>query len=221
MKIKIVYFIFLVPDRWESIVDEQLTSLKKLGLYESANEIYVSCVGELLEFNNLKIYLSKKFDKIKIKEFSEENTYEYLGFKTIYDISEDDSIILYFHTKGIISGLNNPTNHLIRKLLFKFIVENYNLHIDNLVNNNIDMSTLYPGIDGTTWYNFFWVRGEFVKNNLPYPKKETNRFYWEHWLSYSNTKKDVKTFSPILGYDKITSQDEIYHNNEKLFKLIA
>ena len=31
MKIKIVYFAYLAPDKWEKIVIEQLDSLKKFG----------------------------------------------------------------------------------------------------------------------------------------------------------------------------------------------
>ena len=35
MKIKIVYFAYLAPDKWENIVVEHLDSLKKIDLYAS------------------------------------------------------------------------------------------------------------------------------------------------------------------------------------------
>ena len=42
MKIKIVYFAYLIPNRWETIVKEQLNSLYNTKLYNDAVNIYIS-----------------------------------------------------------------------------------------------------------------------------------------------------------------------------------
>ena len=44
MKIKIVYFAYLIPDIWENIVIEQLNALKNLKLYDLASKIYISVI---------------------------------------------------------------------------------------------------------------------------------------------------------------------------------
>lgn len=41
MKLKVVYFAYLLKDKWETIVIEQLTSLVQCGLYNEAEYIYI------------------------------------------------------------------------------------------------------------------------------------------------------------------------------------
>lgn len=211
MKIKIVYFIFLVPNRWESIVDEQLSSLKKLDLFNINDEIVIACVGNKDEFNKLSNFISKNYPKIEIKEYSEQNHFEYLGFKTLYEIADDDSIILYFHTKGVVSGQNNNTNNLLRPILFTNIIENYSKYILELKNNQVDIGTLFPHNRSFAFYNFFWIRGDYVKKYLPLPIPSKNRFVWEEWIGNPYSKKEnIKTYSSLLGYNKITDKNQLY-----------
>lgn len=221
MKIKIVYFIFLVPNRWEDFIDEQIGNLKKLELYDLADEIYISCCGEKSEYLLLENKIRTEYSKIRLINYVEGNVYEYPGFKTIYDVVDEESIILYFHSKGIISGLEKDTNNKIRKMLFKFIIENYNIHIQEFIKNNkLSVSTLYPSTEGITWYNFFWVRGDIVKNNMTKPKIQKNRFFWEYWFVNSLLTNEINFFSPILKYERITNKVDMYKKNEELFKLL-
>lgn len=221
MKIKIVYFLFLKEGRWEDILEEQLGNLKKLELYDLAESIFLSPCGNHNEFSKLIDKINKNYPKIEIINYSEQNVFEYPGIKTIYEVSEKNSLILYFHSKGIFSGSEKETNNQIRKMLFKLIVENYKSHIEEFLNNQeLSVSTLYPSPEGTTWYNFFWVRGDFVKNYMKKPEIQKNRFFWEHWFVNSSLTKEIIFFSPILKYERITNKIDMYKKNEELFKLL-
>ena len=94
-KVKIVYFINLRPGKWENILNEQLESLKKIKLYDISHEIYASVISDDNEIIKFRKLINDKYPKIKIKDVFKENVYEYAGVKTIYDISDENSIILY------------------------------------------------------------------------------------------------------------------------------
>jgi len=57
MKIKIVYFAYLIPNKWEIIVKEQLDSLKNIQLYNESINIYMSVISDDNELEKLKIFL--------------------------------------------------------------------------------------------------------------------------------------------------------------------
>ena len=49
--------------------------------------------------------------------------YEYPGIKSVYDLSQkEDSIILYFHTKGMFSNVKYPERNILRGQLFKYTI---------------------------------------------------------------------------------------------------
>lgn len=218
MKIKIVYYIFLVPGRWEQFIDEQIGGLKKLKLYEMANQIFISCSGDKKEFFNLEKKIESEYKKIKITNYDEENVYEYPGFKTIYEIVEEDTLILYFHSKGIISGQKNDDNNRIRKMLFHYVIKEYELYIERFKQeSDLKIVTMYPGIDNTTWYNFFWVRSDLILQKQIDIVKSENRYVWERWFSQFN---QIKTYSPILNYEKIKDRNFMYNKNKELFKTL-
>jgi hypothetical protein len=214
-KIIIVYFIYLRKGIWKNIFLEQFNSLKLCGLYDTADQIYVSLIfegDELIEFENL---INDKFPKIKIKYSSQDNNFEFKGFKTIYEIASENNIILYFHSKGIFSGDKNKENNWLRKILFKYTIENYKEYLELFEEkNDLDIGLMYPDINGSTWYNFFWVKGSYIVKNKQKPEINTNRFYWEHWIV--DKSKEFTSYSPIFHSNKISSRDEIYEKNKEL-----
>lgn len=195
MKIKVVYFAYLVPNKWEYIINEQLTSLVNVGIYNDANEIYMSVVSDGNELIKLKKILTKKYSKIKLINVSDKNTFEYPGFKTLYEISQDEKcVILYFHSKGVTSGLDEA-----RKLLFDYTIKNYKVYLNEFIkDNSIDVACAIPHTEGFAYYNFFWVNSEYVRNFCKKPEISNNRFLWETWIGSKNcNKKNVNVFSPI------------------------
>lgn len=214
MKIKIVYFVYLKPNGWEDIVLEQLNSLKSSDLYDMADNIYICGISSDNEIDKLNKLLKNNFNKIELLNFSDENYFEFNGFKTIFEVAEDNSLLLYFHTKGITSG---GKNNLIRQLLFKYTIENYKLYLDNFEESNFDIGGVFPHKRGFVFYNFFWINGQYVKKYCNPPKINTNRFFWEEYIGnpYSN-KENIMTYSPIIQYEKIGDKDTLYKLRDSL-----
>jgi hypothetical protein len=207
MKIKIVYFAYLVPNKWESIIMEQLNMLKLLELYNIAdiNMSVISMNTEDLEL--LKILLNKHFNKVNLINIYHENLYEYPGFKTIYEIAENDdnTLILYFHSKGMTSH-----EHDYRIKLFNYTIKNYNEYINEFINNkDLEVGCLAPSKDGFAYFNFFWVRSSYVYNYCSRPENtpeyiKHERYTWEIWLGTSYSKKQkIITFSPVIKYNTL------------------
>jgi hypothetical protein len=74
-------------------------------------------------------------------------------------------------------------------------------------NNNINKVSLACSSKGWGWYNFFWVKGSYLKNCIE-PIKTTNRYYYESWLGLngSNTFEDC--------YNLINPDIKHYNNIE-------
>lgn len=214
--IKIVYFSFLVPNIWLPIVTEQLDALKDLDLYERAVNIYFSVISDDNELKVLKILLKEKYPKIEIVNHFYENVYEYPGIKTVYDISDekdDNTLILYFHSKGMTSNL-----HDLRKRLFNVTIKNYKEAIKEFENNNeIDVICALPHPNGFAYFNFFWIKSSYVKKWVPEPTIQKNRYMWEIWIGngfdFLSKKKKIITYSPFIKYDSIVND----HNFNNFF----
>ena len=204
-KIKIVYFAWLCPNIWEPIVREQLESLKALPLYDLANEIYMSVIANDNELEKLKLLLTQEYPKIQLINIFQENLYEYPGFKTLYEIADnsDNTYILYFHSKGMLSNMHN-----IRRILFENIISNYTTVLNAFENDKtIDVVCTIPGAKGFAYYNFFWVKSSYVYNYCSKPEctkeyTKHDRLTWEYWLGYEYSSKPyVKTYSPLIKYN--------------------
>jgi hypothetical protein len=216
MNIKIVYFANLIPNTWEPIITEQLDSLKKLELYNKASNIYMSVISNDRELIKLKELINIKYKKIELKNIFKENYYEYPGIKTLYQIAQDDDdeIILYFHSKGITSN-----QHENRKYLFSHTIENYNLYLQEFKRNKeLEVAGIFPNVDGFCYFNFFWTRSSYVRNYCSKPEISENRYIWEVWIGTEfSRKKEVITFSPLVGYTKLKNSNEIW-NADKIYR---
>ncbi len=219
-KIKIVYFAYLKPNEWEPIVLEQLNSLKSSKLYDISDNIYISLCCNDTDLKRLKQHIWAKYKKIQIINIFSQNHYEYPGLKAVWDISNesDDSVILYFHTKGITSAQKYPDRHNIRRFIFKNTVENYEEYVNEFNKNpDLDIGCIFPSEFGFSWYNFFWINSSYVKNYLPEPKPVQNRYFWERYIgSEHSTKKNVVTYSPFLKENKLGNKAQLYQWRKKL-----
>jgi hypothetical protein len=221
MKIKIVYFAYLKPGFWEPIFLEQLLQLKNCGLYDLADNVYISLSCNNDDLKRAKQLIWAKFKKVQIINLFSDNLYEYPGIKAVYDISlGEDSVILYFHTKGMTSGEKNNGNHTLRKILFKNVIENFNLYLDEFKKNDtLDVGTILPSEFGFAWYNFFWVRSGYVQKYCIPPEFTSHRYYWERWLGNEHsTKKNIVTYSPFLGYNKLKNRADLNNKRSIIFK---
>jgi hypothetical protein len=217
MKIKIVYFAYLIPNKWESIVKEQLDSLKKIQLYEESINIYMSIISDDTELSKLKSLLENNYNKVQIYNVYKDNYYEYPGIQAIYNIAEDDddTLLLYFHSKGMTSN-----QHETRQYLFKYTIENYKTYINEFENNKqLETAGAIPHINGFIFFNFFWCRSSYIRNYCSKPIISDNRYIWEVWIGNEfSRKKEIMTFSPIIKYDRVTHHHEVWTIHDKMIK---
>ena len=212
MTIKIVYFAYLLPNKWQSVVSEQLDALKSCGIYNDAANIYMCVVGDEVELNKFDEFI-KKYSKVEVSNKSTQNSYEYLGIKKVYDISknDDDEFILYFHTKGI-THKDELYARLTRLLMMASTVENYKeITFKFQQDQKIDVVGAMPHVDGFMYNTFFWVRSSYVNINFQQPVVSDNRYVWEIWTGkeYSR-KKTITTYSPLMGYTKIFNKKDLH-----------
>jgi hypothetical protein len=193
--INIIYYIWINPERnWKIIIEGQLNDLKNSNILNNAklyiiisastnellNKVLKFIMSILININNLTFDINTTL----------ENNYEYEGMKKIYDIAnkEPDKLFIYIHSKGMyhlnISNNNNQRFYqektLTRTLInpWKSIVEIFNN------NKNIMKVGLCPALGGWIWFNFFWVRGDYIRS-CENPKITDNRYYYESWLATS------------------------------------
>ena len=210
MNIKIVYFTYLVPNKWEPIVLEQLEALYNItSLYEKAS-IYISLTDESEsqhEFKKLRNIISSKYNKIQFINVFSKNVYEYPGLKSVYEVSTDNDseYILYFHSKGMTSNQD-----LERGILFNYTIQNYQKYLDEMENNKeIDIASLIPCVKGFGYYNFFWARSSYINKYCSKPEYSPSyiqheRYTWEIWIGNNYSRKNfIKTYSPYFKYNGV------------------
>ena len=210
MNIKIVYFTYLVPNKWESIVLEQLEALYNItSLYEQAS-IYISLTDDSEsqhEFKKLRNIISSKYNKIQFINVFSKNVYEYPGLKSVYEVSTDNDseYILYFHSKGMTSNQD-----LERGILFNYTIQNYQKYLDEMENNKeIDIASLIPCVKGFGYYNFFWARSSYINKYCSKPEYSPSyiqheRYTWEIWIGNNYSRKNfIKTYSPYFKYNGV------------------
>lgn len=224
MRICIVYHVYLVPNKWRPIVEEQLSQLAKLPLYDLADKIQMTVIiDQEKDYYELKGLLEEKWPKVVIAQISTLNTYEFSGIRQLYIVSDnkedaksDDTILLYFHSKGMTSNEHNT-----RKNLFDITIKNYQEYLDAFEQDpTLDIAGYAPHVNGFIYFNFFWIRAKYIHTWCPWSERSsTDRFIWEVWFGsdYSTkTKKTgqpIRTWSPVLGHDQISNKhDELWQS---------
>lgn len=179
--IGIVYHTFLIND-WKSLVLEQLNRLKKSGLYDEADIIWVTVNLNGLSENEFKEHVSE-YEKLNI-EYHINNGAEYPGIKKVRDLCEqhDDMKILYFHTKGVNNKYLKNNSHEIseekvkniklwRECLEYFLIDNWK---DCLIKLNEYDNVGVTCNGGWFWGNFWWSQTKHII-------KTREVGYWSRW----------------------------------------
>jgi hypothetical protein len=223
--IDIVYFIWININRnWKVIIEGQLFDLDISKILENSYlHIVVSCQYTHLEDeikniikNNLKDYV------IYDIEFHKDNHYEYQGIKKLYDLSQihHDRFFLYIHSKGMFHWYdNNPNKRWEDEVsLSKNTIYMWKdiLNVFELNPHFMKIGLLPSSHDDFIWFNFFWVRGSYLKT-CECPIITDNRYYYESWLSTSNQIWDNNSSYSLYSSDcKKYSADEAIKIIEQL-----
>jgi hypothetical protein len=163
-------------------------------------KIYIMATISKTEENNLKKSVIMLFPNEKITiECNSDNEYEYPGILKVWEIGQQNyrsnDIILYFHSKGV---THFPEYKYNKNDNYNIILKDYNKikHIFTKY-DNIDKIGYSCGGIGWCWYNFWYVRGSYIKQ-VEKPIKTTRRHYYEDWL-----------------FRKVKTEEELYCDYER------
>jgi FkbM family methyltransferase len=179
----VVYYIFLPKDRnWKSIVEGQLNDLKLSKInYSSINIHICSEYPELI--NSCKDFIN---NTIKATIYtSSENYYEYPGLKLLYELSQSnpESILFYMHSKGMVFTNIDNTRSGVESLIFRNTIIHHTKIMEIFNDKNINKVGLFPTENGAFWFNFFFIRANYIKKC---PEINPDRFYYEHFIGNDN-----------------------------------
>jgi hypothetical protein len=187
--IVVVYHAYLF-NNWEILVKQQLDRLVKSGLYDKADQIWMTInLSENVSEESAKLFLFQ-YSKIQL-EFYQQNHAEYPGIKKVKEISDkyDNAKILYFHTKGISNNwLTFDSKRLSsekitnvaawRECLEYFLIDKWKECIEKLDEyDNVGVSCN----GGWYWGNFWWSQSKHIKKTKPVGI--WGRWDYEAWLN--------------------------------------
>jgi hypothetical protein len=199
----VVFYCYMVND-WEQKLTRQIDRLRKSGLYEAADGLYLY-VTDPENNNRDKIEnIIKDLPKITL-DHTNINYGE--GVRALSKVSqlslEGDHKILYFHTKGVYNKYRNFETKEVNELKLKgvecwvdmmefFLIDNWEKCTAKLNDNDIVGITCHGG---WWWGNFWWARSSFIKQLGPFENHYTgSRWTAESWLHDANpNKENVKT----------------------------
>lgn len=183
--INIVYFInTLCNENYYYLMSSQLKELKESNLLSKC-KLYIEV--NTLDSEKIKREIYDIIPNAIINTHINCKYYEYHGINKVWELSQDNSnnITLYFHSKGI-SRIPLITEDNCRldneKYLFNSVINNWqkNILILSYFENINKLGSVHSNI-GFIWYNFWWVKGSYVKL-CEKPIKTERRHYYEDWL---------------------------------------
>jgi hypothetical protein len=226
MKIVGFYFVALIFDNWDKIVNEQITKILNSDLFKITNElnirVYYEKEKDFLEFKNFL----KNQPKIKITSTTS-NEHEYGILQLIEDKSNIDNFYCYYlHSKGVSITPNTMKKHKLdisfeqmtnsieswRRYMEYFLIDRYKECIEILDNGFDGCGVQLRGTPrkNTLHFsgNFWWSKSEYIKK---LPKLETfdkeNRNEPEFWIGYGYGNFKNLYFTKQAGYQTIISEN--------------
>lgn len=196
--IHIFFHICTQGTHWKQILQTQMNSIIKCGLYDKCEVLWYGCscdrcVPLLQEFfapyKKVKPLERAMCDKQKTYENSTLNSMIRLCQSLPYDVD-----CLYIHTKG--TTAKSKAQHAWREYMMYWLVKHHHVAVDILRRGFYTVGTLYQKlpVDVLGYHrlysgNFFWVRSEYMKM-LPIVKDMSNRFKAEQLIfgKYSRGK---------------------------------
>lgn len=219
----VVYHIFAVGS-WKELVRKQLNRIIDSGLYDNANQIWLTInLGHSTE-DEIKDFL-KDYDKVNF-EIHTQNYAEYPGIKKVRSLAvENDAKIFYFHTKGVSNNwvtfnekqpsIEKITNvNSWRECMEYFLMDRWEECV-SLLDSNDNVGVSCNG--GWYWGNFWWSKSEHIRKTREV--ELWNRWDYESWLNRDTPHSTNHEFYHI-GFSPFLSNllPEFYREEYNLYK---
>lgn len=187
----VVYFIncYISPYYKEVLLSQFLPMIAD-GFFDKAKKVYivasVSSEVQKKELENLVLELVPK----AIITFTKDNIHEYHGMLKVWELGKDgglsdNSIIFYFHSKGISRAKLPFIPDYAEQMLAKTVTKK----TDQIMKwffmlSKINKCGWHCSNYGSMWHNYFFVRKGYV-NTCPAPIIAEDRYYYEKYIGFS------------------------------------
>lgn len=214
----VVYHTYLVG-QWRTLVKKQLDRLVSSGLYQSADQIFIT----ITRMENTEEEVREFFSEYQKPEliFYDFNHAEYPAIKKVKEIGENfDAKILYFHTKGVSNNWitfndKQPSEEKIenvaawRECMEYFVIDKWQECLD-ILDTHDNVGVTCNG--GWYWGNFWWSKSEHIRKT-----EEVGiwtRWDYESWLNRSTpNSKNYEFFH--MGFNPFISRlDEDFYKTK-------
>jgi len=207
--IYVVYFAYLdVGDKnWNTsrakdLVTLQLKELKDVGLADAAKEVHVVYNSpKRSNFNNasaLRLGKATKNAKSIIPKLfihkERGNAFEYPALSLVWDIANNipeaeraNSVILYFHSKGMSNGSKEKVKTPENTELTDIVIKPWKDIVERFASDPAVNKAGHSASDtGFMWFNFWWARASYIVG-CPRPILTERRHYYEDWVGRRKT----------------------------------
>jgi hypothetical protein len=221
MNIHIVYHTYICNEKSLNIISGQLYDIKMSGIMD------VSKLDIMITYNwntdnrlvtrgreIINSFKNEYASKINVIEKGE-NEYEYLGINRLYQLAceNPECIFIYMHTKGASHKTTTEYRSFENIFFTRTLLWNWGDKY-NIFSNDPDINYMgmFPAMQHLVWFNFFWVRGTYIKKCEKPLEHPPTRYYYESWLSSGRSATDKHGYCLYKGkefsFDQKTTLNE-------------
>lgn len=187
IKLSVVYYAYLKPDRWRAIVPGQMKDLVACGLADTA-EIHVVLCGDRAQCTEASALVASILGVPRTASITlhHHNRHEYPGIKKMHDLAraQPDRMYAYFHSKGMYFYEGITGRLPLEKKLFDDVIGEWKKVRSIFAHNaGINKICAVTSDKGYCFFNFFWVRGTYLKDKCAPPILTSDRYYYERYIS--------------------------------------
>ncbi|RRD02512.1 hypothetical protein [Prevotella sp. OH937_COT-195] len=190
-----VYHVYCI-DGWQKLVERQVENLRKDGLLDATQRLFVSCIsGNKGDIDELRRIIGTA--KTELVSFTDDaQRYEYPALERVLALCrEQDCLVYYFHTKGISYRCIDTDDRLFRGFQSKIEAWREMLEYFVFAKWRVAVNVLCDGYDLYGCYrwpprnhkmfsgNFWWINSDYGKMLPDFNADVTahDRFYSEVW----------------------------------------
>lgn len=220
-----VYHVFCARG-WQRLVADQYGHLKRSGLLEHTDKLFVSCIiSQEEDVEDLRrIIDTDKLDLVSVQR--NPKLFEYPALAQVKRLCEkEDCMVYYFHTKGISFYGGESTDRHYR--WFMHNVESWRKEMEYFLFDQweVAVNTLSDGYDMYGSYrwpplpakrvmysgNFWWTKASYVRQlaDIHPERMADDRLFAELWL-YKGSGKDFSAFDTDAILYRVNIPASIY-----------
>lgn len=214
VNITIGYNVFIWPPQdWKFLIGSQLQDLADSELHLCAQMVIAVTMPEFVQnhtYMDLQAMMQEAVSFIRSQNAGQnalliqqhENLYEYPALHSLYQIAMGDAdstvahnhLFMYFHTNGMVN--HGIMTERIDRDIFNATVVPWRGIVQHFLNDDdIRVAGYLPAFEGFIWRNYWWARGDWLKQleKPPRDPPRQGRWYHEYWISFAPDEEKAKS----------------------------